>query len=114
MQGVRGKGRKLGPVVEGNAVSGKEGSASNISELYTCRICFEESKDASQLIAPCMCKGTMTVPPDLETIEAARRSISASNPDEGRQCFICLLRKAMMQIQQYLLNVILGLLSLRC
>ncbi|CAK0784725.1 hypothetical protein CVIRNUC_007929 [Coccomyxa viridis] len=58
MQSVRGKGRKLGPVVEGNAASGKEGSTSKISDLYTCRICFEEIKDASQLIAPCLCKGT--------------------------------------------------------
>lgn len=114
MQGVRGKGRKLGPVVEGNAASGKEGSTSKISDLYTCRICFEESKDASQLIAPCMCKGTMTVPPDLGTNEAARRSISASNPDEGRQYFTCLSRKAIMEILEYLHNVVLGLLSLRC
>ena len=114
MQGVRGKGRKLGPVVEGNAASGKEGSASKNNELYTCRICFEESKDASQLIAPCMCKGTMTVPPDLETNEAARRSIATSNPDEGCQCSISLSRTMTMQILKYLHNVILGLLSLRC
>ena len=65
MQGVKGKGRKLGPVVEGYAASGKEGSASKKVDIYTCRICFEESKDTSQLIAPCMCKGTMTVPPTL-------------------------------------------------
>ena len=114
MQSVRGKGRKLGPVVEGNAASGKEGSASKNNEVYTCRICFEESKDASQLIAPCMCKGTMTVPPDLETSEAARRSISASNPDEDCQCSVSLSRKAIMQILECLHNVILGLLSLRC
>ena len=25
--------------------------------IYTCRICFEESRDASQLISPCFCKG---------------------------------------------------------
>ena len=76
MQGVRGKGRKLGPVVEGNAASGKEGSASSRDELFTCRICFEESKDTAQLIAPCMCKGTMTVPPTSRQDTADQRSIS--------------------------------------
>ncbi|CAL8462769.1 g2302 [Coccomyxa elongata] len=29
-----------------------------LETVYTCRICFEETRDASQLISPCLCKGT--------------------------------------------------------
>lgn len=28
-----------------------------LETIYTCRICFEETRDASQLISPCLCKG---------------------------------------------------------
>ena len=29
----------------------------DLETTFTCRICFEESRDASQLISPCLCKG---------------------------------------------------------
>lgn len=57
---MKPKPRKPGLVVDGNAYSSAENMASINYEKYTCRICFEESEDSSQLISPCLCKGTLT------------------------------------------------------
>ena len=54
------KPRKPGLAVDGKAYSSAENMASISDEKYTCRICFEESEDSSQLISPCLCKGTLT------------------------------------------------------
>ena len=57
---MKPKPRKPGLAVDGNAYSSAENTASISDEKYTCRICFEESEDSSQLISPCLCKGTLT------------------------------------------------------
>jgi hypothetical protein len=54
------KPRKPGLVVDDSAYSCAERAASISEDKYTCRICFEESEDSSQLISPCLCKGTLT------------------------------------------------------
>ena len=60
--GMKGKGRRPVSVVEGNPFGTTEEGGSSSGEGYTCRICFEESADFSQLISPCQCKGIVTVP----------------------------------------------------
>ena len=57
---MKPKPRKPGLVVDSNAYSSAENTASINYEKYTCRICFEESEDSSQLISPCLCKGILT------------------------------------------------------
>lgn len=59
---MKGRGRKPVPVVEGNTFGSKEDLCNMYDEKYTCRICFEENEDFSQLISPCLCKGTVTCP----------------------------------------------------
>lgn len=56
------KGRSPRPVsvVEDNPFGSTEDVGSMSDGGYTCRICFEESADVSQLISPCQCKGTLT------------------------------------------------------
>ncbi len=53
--------RKSGAAVDLTDMGAAKHDLPDLETTYTCRICFEESRDASQLISPCLCKGESRV-----------------------------------------------------
>lgn len=54
---MKARHRRPGAAVDVAGMTAVRQNLPDVETTYTCRICFEESRDASQLISPCLCKG---------------------------------------------------------